>query len=44
MAKGDYLAKYGGSKNAYEKGKKDLQKNLLIQIGNAILKALTSKK
>lgn len=44
MAKGDYLAKFGGSKSGYEKGKKDTQKSLLMQLGNALLKLLTASK
>lgn len=43
MAKGDYLSKYGGSRNAYNKGRADAQKSLLVQLGKAILKVLTSK-
>ena len=44
MAKGDYLAKFGGSKNAYNKGKKDAQKDLLMKIGQGILKLLSGEK
>lgn len=44
MAKGDYLKKFGGSRNAWEKGKRDAQKSLLMQLGTALLKILTASK
>jgi len=42
MAKGDYRAIFGGSRNAYEKGKRDAQKTVWVQVGNALVKILNS--
>lgn len=32
MAKGDYSSKWGGSRNAYEKGKKDANESMINRV------------
>lgn len=47
MAKGDYSSKWGGSRNAYEKGQRDSKYtfwNQLIEVIGDIAKAVSETK